>query len=91
MSRLDYNGLQLAIEKALAKERKEAGLPDAVVEATTHYIALIHLGKKFHEIKDTSRLAFIGAIERYLRIFPNAKISLFTYTEPQGDESAKIV
>lgn len=91
MGRLNYDGLQIAIEKALAKERREAGIPDAIPELNVTYIALIHLGKKFHEIKETSRLAFIGAVERYTKVFPNAKISLFTYTEPQGDESATLI
>lgn len=82
--------LDAAVKKALEKERAERGLVDEPVSDTT-YIAQLVINGKLHMVKNTDYRTFMHFALKYKKAFPNIPMHLYTYTELQSDQGAKVV
>ena len=83
----ENHSLNVAIQKALAKERAERGIVDEPVSNTT-YIAQLVINGKLKMVKNTDLEIFLQFASKYKTAFPNIPMHLYTYTELQSDQSA---
>jgi hypothetical protein len=86
----EHHSFDAAVKKALAKERAERGIVDEPVSHTT-YIAQLVINGKLKMIKNTDLEIFTKTASMYKTAFPNIPMHLYTYTELQSDQSAKVV